>query len=108
MRGDNAWNMELASAKTMRVTGTDTKLSPSGGGRGDSMLPYKVSFGPAIRICFRGTSIRRISRLSIAFCRAFPDQVGADNEAPTKSTTVEKSVGYGVRDHERSWPGARG
>jgi hypothetical protein len=42
MRGDNAWNMEPASAKTMRVTGADTNLSPSGGGWGDLMLPYIV------------------------------------------------------------------
>jgi hypothetical protein len=48
--GDNAWNMEPASAETMRVTGADTNLSPSGGGRGDSTLPYTVSFGPATRI----------------------------------------------------------
>jgi hypothetical protein len=48
MMGDNAWNMEPASAMTMRVTGEDTNLSPSGGGRGDSTLPYTVSFGPAI------------------------------------------------------------
>ena len=40
--------------------------------------------------------------LPIAFCRAFPDQVGADNEALTKSTTVEKSDGDGVRDHKRA------
>jgi hypothetical protein len=86
----------------MRVTGTDSNLSPSGGERGDSTLPYTVLFGPAIRISFRGTPIRRISRLPIAFCRAFPDQVDADNQAPTKPTTVEKSVGYAVRDHERS------
>jgi len=50
MRGDNAWNMEPASAKTMRVTGTDSDLSPSTGGRGDSRMPYAVSFGTAIRI----------------------------------------------------------
>src|SRR5262245_55724184 len=32
MRGDKAWNTEPASAMTMRVTGADTNLSPSGGG----------------------------------------------------------------------------
>src|SRR5262245_17222166 len=50
MRGDNVWNTEPASAMTMRVTGAGSNLSPSGGGRGDSTLPYTVSFGPAIRI----------------------------------------------------------
>jgi len=50
MMGNNAWNMELANAKTMKVTGADSNLSPSGGGRGDSTLPYTMSFGPAIRI----------------------------------------------------------
>jgi hypothetical protein len=40
----------LLSVKIMRVTGTDSNLSPSGGGRSDSTLPYTVSFGPTIRI----------------------------------------------------------
>jgi len=48
MRGDNAWDMEPASAKTMRVTGADTNLSTCGGGRGDSTLP---KLAPDLRVC---------------------------------------------------------
>jgi len=102
MRRYNARNMEQASAKTMRVTGADSNLSPCGGGLGDSTLPYAVSFGPAIVFDLGERLLDGFRAFPLVFCSAFPDQVGADNEARAKSTTVEKSVGYGVRDHERS------